>query len=56
MTDLEVVPDLLPIPTMLNVMGTTGITAYYGLMELGDPKPGETVLVSGAMQAQQDPL
>ena len=45
------VPDLLPIPTMLNVMGTTGITAYYGLIELGDPKPGETVLVSGAAGA-----
>jgi hypothetical protein len=36
---------------MLNVMGTTGITAYYGLIELGDPKPGETVLVSGAAGA-----
>ena len=47
----RVVPDLLPIPTMLNVMGTTGITAYYGLIELGDPKPGETVLVSGAAGA-----
>ena len=36
---------------MLNVLGTTGITAYYGLVELGDPKPGETVLVSGAAGA-----
>ena len=47
----RVVPELLPIPTMLNVMGTTGITAYYGLIELGEPKPGETVLVSGAAGA-----
>ena len=47
----RVVPDLLPIPTMLNVMGSTGITAYYGLIELGKPKSGETVLVSGAAGA-----
>ena len=47
----RVVPDLLPIPTMLNVMGSTGITAYYGLVELGKPKSGETVLVSGAAGA-----
>ncbi len=47
----KVVPDILPIPTMLNVMGTTGITAYYGLIELGKPQPGETVLVSGAAGA-----
>tara|TARA_Y100000589_G_scaffold325040_1_gene362177 strand:- start:1408 stop:2043 length:636 start_codon:yes stop_codon:yes gene_type:complete len=36
---------------MLNVMGSTGITAYYGLIELGNPMPGETVLVSGAAGA-----
>ena len=47
----RVIPDLLPIPTMLNVMGSTGITAYYGLIELGNPMPGETVLVSGAAGA-----
>ena len=47
----RVIPDLLPMPTMLNVMGSTGITAYYGLVELGKPKPGETVLVSGAAGA-----
>ncbi len=47
----RVIPDLLPIPTMLNVMGSTGITAYYGLIELGKPKTGEIVLVSGAAGA-----
>ncbi len=47
----RVIPDLLPMPTMLNVMGSTGITAYYGLIELGKPKSGETVLVSGAAGA-----
>ena len=47
----RVVPELLPIPSMLNVLGTTGITAYYGLLELGKPQPGETVLISGAAGA-----
>jgi NADPH-dependent curcumin reductase CurA len=45
------IPELLPIPTMLNVLGTTGITAYYGLLELAKPKAGEVVLVSGAAGA-----
>tara|TARA_B100000214_G_C23970228_1_gene629718 strand:- start:525 stop:1532 length:1008 start_codon:yes stop_codon:yes gene_type:complete len=47
----RVIPEILPIPTMLNVLGSTGITAYYGLVELGNPKAGETVLVSGAAGA-----
>jgi len=47
----RVIPDILPIPTMLNVLGITGITAYYGLLEVGQPKAGETVLVSGAAGA-----
>ena len=45
------VPELLPIPTMLNVLGLTGITAYFGLLDIGQPKKGETVLVSGAAGA-----
>ena len=36
---------------MLNVLGTTGITAYYGLLDVGQHKAGETVLVSGAAGA-----
>ena len=47
----RLIPELLPIPTMLNVLGTTGITAYYGLLELAKPKVGEVVLVSGAAGA-----
>jgi len=35
----------------LGVLGVTGITAYWGLLDLGQPKPGETVLVSGAAGA-----
>jgi NADPH-dependent curcumin reductase CurA len=36
---------------MLSVLGTTGLTAYWGLLDLGKPQSGETVLVSGAAGA-----
>jgi len=32
----------------LSIAGTTGLTAYFGMMEIGQPKAGETMLVSGA--------
>ena len=35
----------------LGVLGTTGQTAYFGMLDLGEPKEGETVLVSGAAGA-----
>ena len=35
----------------LGALGVTGITAYWGLLDLGQPKQGETVLVSGAAGA-----
>ncbi len=35
----------------LNVLGMPGMTAYFGLMDIGQPKPGETVVVSGAAGA-----
>jgi len=39
-------------PTLaLSVLGITGLTAYWGLLDLGRPTPGETVLVSGAAGA-----
>ncbi len=39
-------------PTLpLSVLGITGLTAYWGLLDLGKPKAGETVLVSGAAGA-----
>jgi NADPH-dependent curcumin reductase CurA len=40
-----------PISTSLGILGMPGFTAYYGLFELGEPKPGETVFVSGAAGA-----
>jgi NADPH:quinone reductase len=42
---------LAPISTALGVLGMPGMTAYCGLLELGQPKPGETVVVSGAAGA-----
>jgi hypothetical protein len=36
---------------MLSVLGITGLTAYFGLLDIGKPQPGETVLVSGAAGA-----
>jgi NADPH-dependent curcumin reductase CurA len=41
----------IPIPSLLNVCGVTGLTAYFGLTELGAPKAGETLLVSAATGA-----
>ncbi len=35
----------------LSVLGITGITAYFGLLEIGKPKRGDTVVVSGAAGA-----
>lgn len=46
---LRVVPSVLDPPTLaLHVVGTTGITAYIGLFDIGRPKPGDTVVVSAA--------
>lgn len=40
-----------PISTCLGVLGMPGMTAYFGLLEITDPKAGETVFVSGAAGA-----
>ena len=40
-----------PLSYYLGVLGMPGMTAYFGLKELGQPKPGETVLVSAASGA-----
>lgn len=44
-------PKVAPISTALGVLGMPGCTAHYGLMEIGQPKPGETVVVSAASGA-----
>ena len=41
----------LGLTTWLNVLGMPGMTGFFGLMEVGLPKPGETVVVSGAAGA-----
>lgn len=44
-------PQVAPLPTWLNALGMPGMTGYFGLTEIGQPKAGETVLVSGAAGA-----
>jgi len=41
----------LPISTSLGVLGINGLTAYFGLLEIGQPRTGETVVVSTAAGA-----
>jgi NADPH-dependent curcumin reductase CurA len=45
---LSKLPDLKPETHLLSVFGVAGLTAYFGLLECGQPKPGETVVVSAA--------
>ena len=44
-------PQLAPITTALGVLGMPGLTAWTGLMDLGQPKPGETLVVAAASGA-----
>ncbi len=41
----------IPLTTFLGALGMPGITAYFGLLDVGAPKEGETVVVSGAAGA-----
>jgi NADPH-dependent curcumin reductase len=41
----------LPLSTALGVLGLNGLTAYFALLEVGQPRPGETVVVSTAAGA-----
>jgi NADPH-dependent curcumin reductase CurA len=47
----KVDPQLAPLSAYLGVLGMPGITAYVGLLDIGKPKEGETVFVSGAAGA-----
>jgi len=40
-----------PLPKWLSVLGMTGMTAYFGLLDIGRPEPGQTVVVSAAAGA-----
>ena len=41
-------PNAAPISTALGILGMPGITAYFGLLDIGKPQPGETVVVAAA--------
>src|SRR5258708_14962151 len=45
---LAKLPALEPMTHLMSVYGIAGLTAYFGLLECGKPKPGETVVVSAA--------
>jgi NADPH-dependent curcumin reductase len=45
------IPDDFSMVTGASALGLTGLTAYFGLLEVGRPKKGETVVVSGAAGA-----
>ncbi len=47
----QVIPDGIEPEAALSVFGVTGLTAYWGLLDVGEPKEGDTVLVSGAAGA-----
>jgi NADPH-dependent curcumin reductase len=44
-------PKLAPLPRFLGALGMPGMTAYFGLLDVGQPKAGETVVVSAASGA-----
>ncbi len=48
---LKVDPDVAPLSAYLGILGMPGLTAYLGLMEIGRPQTGETLVVSGAAGA-----
>ncbi|MBL8512336.1 MAG: NADP-dependent oxidoreductase [Betaproteobacteria bacterium] len=48
---VKVDPNAAPLTSYLNVLGMPGMTAYFGLLESGQPKAGDTVVVSGAAGA-----
>ena len=50
---VQPVPSLpgVPLPAFMSVLGATGLTAYFGLLDIGKPQPGETVVVSAAAGA-----
>jgi NADPH-dependent curcumin reductase CurA len=48
---MKVDPTLAPLPTYLGTLGMTGMTAYFGLFDVGKMQEGDTVVVSGAAGA-----
>jgi NADPH-dependent curcumin reductase len=48
---IKIDPSLAPLPTYLGALGMTGMTAYFGLLDVGRLQQGDTVVVSGAAGA-----
>jgi NADPH-dependent curcumin reductase CurA len=48
---VKVDPELAPLPVYIGTLGMPGMTAYFGLLDIGKPKEGDTVVVSGAAGA-----
>jgi NADPH-dependent curcumin reductase len=48
---IKIDPSLAPAPTYLGTLGLTGLTAYFGLLDVAKVKEGDTVVVSGAAGA-----
>jgi len=44
----NVLPEGIHLLDSLSIFGSTGITAYFGLLDIGQPKEGDTIVVSGA--------
>lgn len=44
-------PNLAPLPVYLGALGMPGMTAYFGLLDIGKPQTGQTVVISGAAGA-----
>lgn len=50
LSPVPVIPGV-PLTAFMSVLGATGLTAWFGLMDIGKPQPGETVVVSAAAGA-----
>lgn len=52
-TLVQIIPNWLPAPltATMGVLGATGMTAYFGLLDIGKPRRGETVVISAAAGA-----
>ncbi|SCW53478.1 hypothetical protein SAMN02927924_01139 [Sphingobium faniae] len=50
-TIVKVDPDQAPLPVHLSSLGMPGLTAYFGMLDIGRPREQETVVVSGASGA-----
>jgi NADPH-dependent curcumin reductase len=48
---IKIDPDLAPLPVHMGALGMPGMTAYFGLLDIGRPQEGDTVVVSGAAGA-----